>query len=583
MTSQIDKLFAEAEKSKRKTLSKNPPRLTVKDGVGFLEFDALSLSSHEAGKKMPSRFRWKGEQLMFEATDQALAYVKRTWPNRIVISSDVGARKKAPAPLEEGREWSKVFPDFDHQADAYNASADEEAFAYFMDMGTGKSKVLIDNAAHLYANGKIDRVLIVAPNDVHTQWVEEALTAHWPPELPIDKRFIQAGKKKPEWWGNWQSQDGEMLFLTVNFDLLEAIEEKRGRHSTWDLGELGLDLEKFLKAGPSMMGLDESHKIKNPFSQRSRAAHMLGPSADYRRILTGTPIAKGPEDYFSQFKFLDWRIIGCNSMAGFKNQFCQMGGFQGKEIISYNNTEELHARIAPYVWRVKKEDVLDLPPKMYSVIKVDLTDQQRRAYTNLKNEWRTELSNGEILNAQDAMVRLIRFQQVVQGFLPMNEEATEFTEYPENKIAVIKELFEQASGKVVIWSRFRRDSEKLVDALGPSVVRYHDKATRAQAKQAFIDPDSGIKGFIGNPASGGTGVDGLQHVTDTVIYNSNSFNSIERWQSEDRTHRQGTKGTVNYYDIIARRTVDLGILNNLKRKRDVADMSLGEINSLIMD
>ena len=578
MTSEIDALFNSAQKARNETLSKNPPRLTIKNGVGFLLFDALTLSSHEAGKKIPGRHRWKGSELMFEAMDSALDYVKRTWPNFVMVRSDLEQKKQHPVPPMKGIEWDPVYPMFQHQSDAFNASATLPAFAYFMDMGTGKSKVHIDNAAYLFAEGLIDRVLIVAPNNVHRQWVEEALEDHWPKNLPLNAHALMTGKKKPEIWGKWSGRQESLLWLSVNYDVLEMFEEKVGTRSHWYLGELGEELEDFVKSGPTLMGLDESHKIKNPFSQRSRAVTRIGQDAKYKRIMTGTPIAKGPEDYFSQFQFLDPKIIGCYSMSGFKNQFCQMGGFNNKKIIGYHNTDELHQRIGAVTWRVDKDEVLDLPPKLYNRVLVDLTDKQRKMYTELVNTFMTELKDGTVISADDAMVRLLRLQQVVCGYLPNEDETLELI--PHNRMEAVDQVVEGAKRKVVIWARFKEDINQLMAKFGKEAVRYDGEVSdddRKHNKAAFIDPTSKIKYFIGNPQAGGAGVDGLQGVTDTVIYYSNSFSSIDRWQSEDRTHRIGTKGTVNYYDIIARRTVDYAIMANLKRKKDIAGMSLEEL------
>lgn len=583
MSKGIDQLFAAAKKSNDDALAKNPPRLTIKGGVGILVFDALSLSNHELGKRIPARYKWDGRELMFEATEQAMAYVRRTWPNFFLVRSDVGKPERKPLDIKAAG-WEPRYKPFDHQKEALELSAEKEAFAYFMDMGTGKSKVLIDNAAHLYAQGKIDRVLVVAPNVVHAQWVEEALEDHWPEGLGLSSHFYRTGRVKPKWWMDWDEMGSGLKFLTINFDNMEMLKRLRNGREHWELGPLGEELADFIDGGPSLMALDESHKVKNPFSQRTRATTEIAKGAKYRRILTGSPIANGPEDYFSQMRFLDPKILGCRSFTGFKHQFCVMGGFQGKKIIGYNNTEELHARMAPYVYRVDKDDVLDLPPKLYNKIRVDLTPEQRRIYTEVKEEWRTILKDGTEVTATDAMVRLLRLQQVACGYLPTGQEEGEFEQIGHNRLEAVDSIIEQSERKVVIWARFRQDIAQIMAHLGERAVRYDgevDEAGREMAKKAYSDPDSDIRFFVGNPQAGGTGLDGLQRVTDSVIYYSNSFNFIDRRQSEDRTHRIGTNGTVNYYDIIARRTVDLGIQSSLKRKLDISTMSLGELKSLV--
>jgi SNF2 family DNA or RNA helicase len=331
-----------------------------------------------------------------------------------------------------------------------------------------------------------------------------------------------------------------------------------------------------------LMIIDESHKIKNPEGYRSAVLTQLGTKATYRRILTGTPVARGVEDYYSQFRFLGEGLLGVRSMAGFKRQYCIVGGHLNKVIIGYQNTDRLHRLMAPYSFRVEKNDVLDLPPKMYERRYVELNEEQRRTYRELRIELLTELSDGTIIEAAEAVRRILRLQQVVQGFLPRDDDT--FEDFgSEERLAVLDDLVEGASGKVVIWCRFREDINRIMARYGETAVRYDGEVgpvERKEAINAFMDDKSSVRLFVGNAQAGGAGLN-LAGTANTVIYYSNSFSSLDRWQSEDRTHRIGTRGTVTYYDIVARGTVDNSILANLRRKRDIADMSLVELKSLI--
>lgn len=457
---------------------------------------------------------------------------------------------------------------FAHQEQAFNAAAEKDDFAFLMDMGTGKSKVLIDNAAFLAAQHKIDRVLVVAPKSVHLQWVEEQLEKHWPAAIPYSA-CAQSDKKKPDWWGEWPQNMGRVLWVTVNFDALLNAQTRK-------------TLQSFLRAGKSMMVVDESQKIKNPQASRSKACADLGRDADYRRILTGSPVAKGIEDYYSQFRFLNPDIIGLRSMAGFKRQFCIMGGFENRQIIGYREADKFHALIAPYSFRVEKSEVLDLPPKMYDTRRIDLNPRQRTVYNELKRELVTELSDGTQISVGEAIQRMLRLQQVVQGYLPMESGGFEDLG-AEERLRALDDILDGAAGKLVVWCRFTRDIDLIMERYKGKSVRFDGqmgKAEREQSKERFLN-ETDIRLFVGNAQAGGTGLDGLQHVSDTVCYYSNSFSSLDRWQSEDRTHRIGTKGTVTYYDIIARNTIDSAILANLRRKKDISSMSLSELKSMI--
>lgn len=577
MTDLIDALFRGSERERLHSASQTPPTLSVKDGVGILTFEALTMTTHEAGKQMPSRFRWKGKELHFEVNDATLAHVRRHWPKTIFLQSTRKyERKVAPVDLRN-LGWKMRKEPFAHQRTALDLSANAIAFAYLMDMGTGKSKVFIDNAAYLFGKGEIDRVLVVAPAGVHEQWIDQQLAEHWPHELPFRSDAYRAGKRPPEWWGNWTQDVNICKWLTINIDLMKVVRDGRG----WKLDALGEQLRDFLEAGRSLMGVDESQKIKSPSAQRTRSCTILGRSAAYRRILTGSPVAKGLEDYYAQFRFLDPQIIGVHSMAGFKRQFCHMGGFGGKHIIGYQNTEEFHRRIAAFSYRVEKSDVLDLPPKIYQEWPVEKTREQRRVYDELRRELMTLLSDGTTLTVEEAVQRMLRLQQVTQGFLPREDGG--FDEFPTNRIAALDEIIESASGKIVVWCRFRRDIDSIMAHLGEIAVRYDGEVGSDDRKKnvaAFMDAESGVRVFVANAAAGGAGLN-LAGLADTVVYYSNSFSSLDRWQSEDRTHRIGTKGTVNYYDIVCRGTMDRAILANLRRKRDISTMSLTELKQIV--
>jgi hypothetical protein len=558
-------LFAAAQAEQQHLKIKDPPTLSVKDGVGSLTFPALSLTNHEKGKQIPTRSRWEGKTLKFVVNEAAMAFIRHHWPNyrEPITTNRTLARQE---PMHRAVEWKPRLEQFAHQRDALAAAYGKKAFAYFMDMGTGKSKCLIDEMAELYACRQIDRAVIIAPTGVHRQWIEEQLPTHWPTELRLEAAFLGNGAKA----GIAPVNPTCMTVYAVNIEALTMM-------------PMVNQLLRFIEGGRTLVAIDESQKIKEPGAERSKRCHLLGESAAIRRILTGTPMAKGPEDYFSQFKFLDLGIIGVASFTGFKRQYCQLGGFNNKSIIGYWNTDRLHELIAPYSFRVEKKDCIDLPPKLFSRVTVELSADQRATYHELRTQLLTELSDGTIIEAEQAVQRILRLQQVVQGFLPREDGG--FDEFDiTNRLEAVDDLVNGAKGKVVIWCRFRHDIDSLMRRYGNErAVRYDGSvgsAERERAKASFMDAASPVQIFVSNAQAGGAGLN-LAGLADTVVYFSNSFSSLDRWQSEDRTHRIGTRGTVNYYDLVCRGTIDTAILANLRRKRDITDMSLTELRSLI--
>ena len=586
----MDTLFAGAKREALHKAAALPPTLSLEDGVGTLSFEALSLTTFEAGKALPSRHRWDGKVLRFEVTPTALDYIKRKWPDVKILkrlqTSHLLNPEPPPAPLQGQASWTRRHKPFAHQQRAFDLSAMKANFAYLMDMGTGKSKSAVDDAAFAFARGEIDRVLVIAPNGVHEQWIDEVLPVHWPLELPCRRDAIITGKRKPDWWGDWGADPDDCKWLAVNIENLKVITETRGKRKEHFLDDFGLELQAFLEGGKALIILDESHKIKNPQAKRTLACWRLGRKAVRKRILTGSPIAKGLEDYYAQFRFLDPTIIGVHTMAGFKEQFCIMGGFNGKVVTGYRSTDEFHHRIADFSYRVEKSEVLDLPPKMYQTRTCDLTPQQRKAINEIKQELMTELSDGTIVRADQVIQRMLRIQQVTQGYLP-HEEGGGWDEYPDNRLPLLMDMIETVPDRTVIWCRFTRDIERIAAELGDEAICYYggNKNERPGDKAEWLRRGTRKRFFIGNPQAGGTGLDWLMKngPVSTVIYYSNSFNSIDRWQSEDRTHRIGLAGTVTYYDIICKGTLDRSLLRNLQGKRDLSSMSLAELKSIVAE
>jgi hypothetical protein len=598
----MDALFAGAQKEQLSRSAKVAPTLSVKDGVGVLSFEAISMSTFEAGNKMPGKHRWEGKHLRFIPDKWSLEYVKRTWPNVIILKTIPDAKKFSkeppPAPRRGQMSWTPRERRWLHQQRGFDLAAGKSEFAYLWDMGTGKSKAAVDDAAFSFARGEIDRVLVIAPNGVHEQWINDVLPQHWPLELPCVRAAIVTGlgpcvldpledqRRRVDWMADLDAHKNDCKWLAVNIENLKIETVNEGGRKVHRLIGLAAGLVKFLEGGPAMVILDESHKIKNPQAKRTLACWKLGKLAVQRRILTGSPLAKGIEDYYAQFRFLDPGIIGCYTFAGFKEQFCVMGGFNGKQITGYRDMEEFHNRIGDYAMRVDKKDVLDLPPKLYSERTCDMTDEQREMQRQLKEELLAELSDGTIINTRQMLPRMIRLSQLAQGFLPREDGG--FDEFPENKTALLMDLLETAPDRTAIWCRFTHDIEKLYDLLGRDArcIRYFggNKKDRPADKARWLN-DSRIDRFIGNAQAGGTGLDWLirNGSVSTVIYYSNSFSSIDRWQSEDRVYRFGTAGTVNVYDLVTRGTLDRRQVNNLKRKRSISDMSLQELKEIVAE
>ncbi len=269
---------------------------------------------------------------------------------------------------------------FDHQLKALNNSWAANFHAYFMEMGTGKSKVAIDNIGILFEEGEINAALIVAPKGVYDNWALGEIPMHLPDR--IERKIVSwtpsLSKKFSAELEDVIMEDYEGLkIFVIN---VEAFSSPRGARAAG----------RFLVQNPdNIMIVDESTTIKNRKAQRTKNLMVLTKYSKYRRILTGSPVTKSPMDLFSQCNFLDPSALGYNSFFAFQNRYAivqkrVMGARSFQEITGYRRLDELNERLFNFSTRVLKEECLDLPEKIYIRRNVELTDEQAKVYIQMK-------------------------------------------------------------------------------------------------------------------------------------------------------------------------------------------------------
>ena len=342
---------------------------------------------------------------------------------------------------------------------------------------------------------------------------------------------------------------------------------------------------KLLKHGMrSMIILDESTAIKNLKASRTKAIIKLGQLARYKRILTGSPITKSPLDLFAQCAFLDKKLLGYDNFTVFKSRYAVMfsierGGYNIQIPKYYVNLEELEYKLKNFSYRVRKKDCLDLPEKMYVQRYVDLPDEQRKAYEQLKITALMTLQDAEV-SYNNKLTELLKLQQVANGFVKTNEG--DIVDFKTNaKLKELMSIIEETQDKCIIWANYVHNIEgikkKLAETYGAdSVVSIYGKDSvdvRNQAVEKFQNKEE-CRFLIGNPTVGGYGL--TLTAAKYVIYFSNSYNLEVRQQSEDRAHRIGQKSQVTYIDIICRDTIDEMVLHNLENKIELSARTLGE-------
>ena len=467
-----------------------------------------------------------------------------------------------------------------HQVEALDRSVDKESFGFFMEMGTGKSKVLIDTIAYLGSQAikPLDRVefaLIIAPKGVYRNWINKEIPEHFSDEIAHTVCHWQANHTKTyrdKVRAFFNSRDLGVKIFVMN---VEAFSSAKGKKA----GEWMA--EKFGRFG--LIAIDESTTIKNHKAKRTKSLLKIAEKFKYRRLLTGSPVTKSPMDLYSQFQFLDPSILGYDSYYAFQGHFAvlqkrTMGAHSFQQILGYKNLEELTMRIDPHTYRVLKKDCLDLPEKTYTVRHVTLTMEQIRMYKELQEFAITLLKEDKLVSTPQMITQMLRLQQVLSGHVKTDDG--ELLQLPTQRLSALMDCIEEVSGKIIIWSRFRYDivniRNELANVYGSdSVVSYYGD-TSDQDRQIAIDrfQDGNARFFVANPATAGYGLTLTE--ANTVIYYANDFNLETRIQSEDRCHRIGQKNPVTYIDLIADGTIDEKIVKALRDKIDIGARVLGE-------
>lgn len=529
-----------------------------------------------------------------------------------------------------------------HQLACFNISRDAEYFGLGFDMGAGKSKALIDTAASLYDAGRIDGVVILAPRGPYLDWQDNHFPTHMPDHIkydlvtwrsPAPKSLIESFREiaKPT--------PGRLHIVLMN---IEAV-----------LGEMPEKILRYiLSTHRALMAIDESTTIGNMKAQRTKKVLELGKLAKFRRVLTGDSAPNSPLTTFAQCEFLKPGALGYKSFYAFKNDFCNIqtiwvnksrgGDAEGVQkdekrkvgvVKSYRDVERLQAKMSKFWFIVKKEDCLDLPPKIYMTRNIEMGPKQKAAYISMRDQAvafleRTEgvrertpyddlaeeLAHSQMLcseceqrfpvspycpycgsqkfapapplrdtvltaTSNIVLTQMLKLHQIACGFVTTDSgEEVGFGE-TNPKLAELMDLLEESSGKVIIWANYRYNIKEITAALTKkygerSVASYFGDTAheaRREFKVRFQDPSDSLRFGVINPM---TGKYGLQlTASSTSMYYSNLFDNEARRQSEDRNHRIGQlANSVTYFDMPLRDTIEVKILNALRNKQHLSEL-----------
>jgi len=455
---------------------------------------------------------------------------------------------------------------FDHQRRAFNTAIDtfysgkSGGYALLMEMGCGKSLTAVGITGQLYLDGKVNRVLVVAPLSIIGVWDEEfAKFADFDYNLAV---LNGSGAKKTEtlrelsWYklrGN--NEPPPMAVAVVNYE------------SAWRLEK---EIQEWK---PDLIICDEGHKIKTHNISASKAMHRLGALAKYRLLLTGTIITNKAIDVFSQYKFLDPRIFG-GSFYGFRNRYFDMVGYGNHTPVMKKSMEpELTKRLHCIAFRATKAECLDLPAITEIVRTVELEPAVMKVYKDLVKESFAELGNNREVTATNILTRLLRLSQLTGGFIGDDEGGT-----PQNisraKLNALSDILEQAQQegkKLVIIARFVPEIKAICAMLGKAGIGYSlimGGVTDREEQVSRFQKGPDVQVFVGQIATAGLGI--TLTAASTLVFYSTDYSMSNHEQAKARIHRVGQKENCTYIYLTAKGTMDLKVLKALRNKADLA-------------
>jgi len=472
--------------------------------------------------------------------------------------------------------FSKTQP-LQHQFEAFHRFIDQQYGAFFCEMGTGKTKIILD----IMQNSAQHGALVAAPNGLHLNWFYSEIPKHWCEDIPVAIycwKGRPTSKKDKDALEFFLARRDKFRFLLIN---VEALRTKNGYDTAFE----------FLKGLPSShFVIDESTCIKNPQAQQTKACVKLGRMATRKWILNGTPMTQGPLDLYSQCKFLDDSSIPYKTWTSFKGTFAieQLITLQNRsfrKVIGYQNLERLAREISPFALRLEKKDCLDLPNKVFTEFMVEPTKEQLKLYDEIKNLCLSEIADGKVVSVTIALTKLVKLHQVLTGFV--KDDEGEVHQVPNNRLNALLRIAESdTSQSLVVFCAYRENvmqvTRALADTFGDeSVVTYTGETSkdgRTSAVQRFQNGDA--KYFVATSAA----AKGLTlHKACNMVFYSNSYSLETRLQATDRIHRIGQTEKCTYVDLIIPNTLDRAILHALRTKKELSSAVLDDLKRMIVE
>lgn len=528
------------------------------------------------------RFRKRTAVWAAPALQQNLAYMQQYINKREYFDDEAWQvfqkrTKEIEAPIQKGSgfpAWYKFKnPPLSYQKKALNKFFPLDCAGILFEQGLGKTYTSINLATSWRMTDQIDSLVVICPSSIKLVW-EDEMHEHCP--IPYDYHVITGNYKKTQ---KFIEEKTDFQCLVVGIEGLS-----QGKASDY--------VFKFLRTRRCGIIIDESSGIKTPNKIRTDKCIDMGKEASKRVILSGTHITEGIENWYTQLKFLSPDITGFDSFYSFRAHYCHLiqlevgydpvTGMSRKvpKIVGYKNEDELVKRVAPYVTRVEKKDVLpELPDKIFTNRYVSMTKEQKRLYDNMKLEMVVEFDGvDEEYIVKTKLEQRLRLQQITGGHYPWDIGDTKVI--PQRipgknpKLQELMSILDEISGKVVVWCQFRPEIALVAEALEKAdigYVEFHGGCNSDEKSHAVHNfrTDDRVKVFLATRAA----ARGLTLIeSSNSVYYSQGYSFETYAQSTDRIHRIGQKDSCNYIHLLCEKTVDLEVIDALQQKGAMAQL-----------
>lgn len=462
---------------------------------------------------------------------------------------------------------------YKHQMEGLIYGLEHESFLLGDDQGMGKTKELIDLAmCRKQTDGLKHCLIICGINGNKYNWADEVKIHSREDSWILGTRFTKrppikmiegSTKDKMEDLNNIPHQ----FFWITNIETLRggSFKEKKGNRTVIRFPIAEKIQELCDKGIIGMIAFDEAHKAKNPDSQQGKALLSIdckGPKIP----MSGTFVLNNPLDLYLPLR---WAGFETHSFYAYKQHYCKMGGFGGKEIVGYKNLDELRSMVSKVMLRRVKGDVLDLPPKVHTIEWVDAYPEQKSLYKEVRDQVRDNIDKVNV--HPDPLSEMLRLRQVtgypgiLSSTVTKSAKMDRMEELVEDEVSV--------GGKAIIfsnWSEMTNVIRHKLKKYNPAYITGEVGSVQRMEEKDRFQNDPNCKVMIGTIGALGTGF--TLTAAQLVIFVDEPWNRGIKDQAEDRAHRIGTRGTVRVVTILTRDTVDEGVYNLVQKKGKMADL-----------